>query len=248
MNKKVEKKTKEKKQEPTEKNKTEKKTKIKRKIKAVPILILLVAIVLLYFLIKLVFGIKIQNIYVKGNMNLSDEYIIEKAKLEDYPSYYKNLSFIVENRLKSDIFIKEAKVRRQFFAVINIEVEENNVLFYKENDGRYVLEDGQETSEVPYAINPITVVNYIPDTIYNNFVKKMSLVPEDVRTKISEIKYDPSDYDQSRFMLYMKDGNYVYITLTKFDSLNYYNEIYPTLEGKKGILYLDSGNHFQEIK
>ena len=49
-------------------------------------------------------------------------------------------------------------------------------------------------------------------------------------------------------MLYMVDGNYVYITLTKFDSINYYNEIYPTLEGKKGILYLDSGNHFVEVK
>ena len=246
MNKKAEKKTKEKK--PTEKKSTEKKTKVKRKIKMVPILILFVAIVLLYFLIKLIFGIKIQNIYIKGNINLSDEYIIEKAKLEDYPSYYKNLSFIIEKRLESDIFIKDAKVRRQFFAVINIEVEENNVLFYKENDGRYVLEDGEETGEVPYNINPITVINYVPDTVYDNFVKKMSLVPEEVRTKISEIKYDPSDYDQSRFMLYMKDGNYVYLTLTKFDSINYYNEIYPTLEGKKGILYLDSGNHFQELK
>ena len=49
-------------------------------------------------------------------------------------------------------------------------------------------------------------------------------------------------------MLYMIDGNYVYATLTRFDSVNYYNDIYPTLGGKKGILYLDSGNHFQEIK
>ena len=36
------------------------------------------------------------------------------------------------------------------------------------------------------------------------------------------------------------------IHLIKVDSKTY-NEIYPTLEGKKGILYLDSGNHF-EIK
>ena len=48
----------------------------------------------------------------------------------------------------------------------------------------------------------------------------------------------------------MEDQNmcdYVYITLSKINLINSYNEIYPTLEGKKGILYLDSGNHF-EIK
>lgn len=225
-----------------------KKKVVKRKIKWIPILILLVAIVLLYFLVKLIFGIKIQNIYVSGNHYLSDDYIIEKAGLANYPSYYKNLSFLVENKLEKDKFIKDAKVKRSFFAVVDIEVEENRVLFYKENDGNYVLEDGQETREVPYEIIPITVVNYIPDTIYKNFIKKLSAIDEDVRSKISEIKYDPSDYDQSRFMVYMIDGNYVYLTITKFDSINYYNEIYPTLEGKKGILYLDSGNHFQEIK
>ena len=46
----------------------------------------------------------------------------------------------------------------------------------------------------------------------------------------------------------MVDGNYVYMTISKFETINYYNQIYPTLNGKKGILYLDSGNHFQEFK
>lgn len=225
-----------------------KKVKVKHKIKIVAVLIFLVAIVLLYFLIKLVLGIKIQNIYVSGNQYLKDDYIIEKAGLIDYPSYYKNLSFMIENRLEKDDFIKSANVSRSFFAVINIEVEENKPLFFKNNDSKYVLEDFKEVDSIPFEIIPINVVNYIPDTIYDNFVKKLSSIKDDVRSKISEIKYDPSEYDEYRFMLYMVDGNYVYITLTKFDSINYYNEIYPTLEGKKGILYLDSGNHFQEIK
>ena len=45
----------------------------------------------------------------------------------------------------------------------------------------------------------------------------------------------------------MNDGNMVYITLTKTESLNKYNDIKKELEGKSGILYLDSGNYF-EIK
>ena len=46
----------------------------------------------------------------------------------------------------------------------------------------------------------------------------------------------------------MNDQIYVYITLTKIDVLNNYNEITESLEGKKGILYLDSGNHFEIIE
>ena len=43
------------------------------------------------------------------------------------------------------------------------------------------------------------------------------------------------------------DGNLIYVTITRFELVNTYDDIYPTLNGKKGILYLDSGNHF-EIK
>ena len=225
-----------------------KKTRIKRKLKIIPVLILLVAIVLIYFLVKFLLNIKVQNIFVSGNHYLNDDYIIEKAGLENYPSYFANPSFIIKNRLVDDTFIKDVKITKKFFAVVNIEVEENNVLFYKENDNKYVLEDGKEVDSIPYKTNPITVVNYIPDTIYDKFVKKMAALDEEVREKISEVKYAPSEIDDSLFVLYMVDGNYVYINLSKFSSINYYNEIYPTLGGKKGVLYLDSGNHFQELK
>ena len=75
----------------------------------------------------------------------------------------------------------------------------------------------------------------------------MTLVNKSILSKISEIEYTPSTIDKEKFLFLMNDGNYVYITLSKIDLINTYNEIYPTLEGKKGILHLDSGNHF-EIK
>ena len=46
----------------------------------------------------------------------------------------------------------------------------------------------------------------------------------------------------------MTDGNSVYITLTKLKMINYYNKVLTQLSGKKGILYLDSGNHFQVME
>ena len=89
------------------------------------------------------------------------------------------------------------------------------------------------------------MLNYVPDTKYNTFLNKMSEVTENVKNQISEIRYYPNEQDEDRFLLYMIDGNYVYLTLTKFKQINYYEEVLTKLDGKKGILYLDSGNHFQ---
>ena len=80
---------------------------------------------------------------------------------------------------------------------------------------------------------------------YDTFISKMALIDKGILGKIADIEYTPNDYDKDRFLLYMDDGNMVYLTLTKFKQINYYNEVLEQLEGRKGILYLDSGNHFQ---
>lgn len=73
----------------------------------------------------------------------------------------------------------------------------------------------------------------------------MAKIDKDVLVKISEIKYDPTDVDEDRFLFYMLDENYVYVTLTKMNLINKYNDAITQFEGKRGILYLDSGNYFK---
>ena len=100
--------------------------------------------------------------------------------------------------------------------------------------------------ETPYLVPRL--INDIPNNkikIFNKYFKRINL---SVREKISEIRYEPNPYDKDRFLLYMDDGNSVYLTITKFERLNYYNDVLSQLEGKKGILYLDSGNHFQVME
>ncbi len=220
----------------------------KNKIKILPFIIFFIICFLLYFLIKFALEYKIQNIYIHGTKNLNDEYILSLSDIENYPSFLTSLSSKIEDNIKSSPYIKNVTVKKGFCGVVNIYVEEKSILFYKENDKKYVFDDFKEIDKIMYNYSPVRVINYIPDTVYENFIKAFSKTDVNVRDKISEIKYDPSEYDDSRFLLYMIDGNYVYITVTKMDSLNYYNEIYPTLMGKKGTLYLDSGNHFQEFK
>ena len=79
------------------------------------------------------------------------------------------------------------------------------------------------------------------------FTSKFSYVNKEVLQKISEIEYTPNDVDDERFKLMMNDGNIVYITLTKVKKINKYNSIYSSMNGKKGIIYLDSGDYI-EIK
>ena len=92
------------------------------------------------------------------------------------------------------------------------------------------------------------LINEIPTDKINSFIKYYKRIDRNIREKISEIKYDPNEFDKDRFLLYMDDGNSVYLTITKFERLNYYNDVLPQLDGRKGYLYLDSGNHFQIMK
>lgn len=220
----------------------------RRKIKPIPVLILLVIIFFLYLLVSALISFKIKNIYINGNQHLSDEYILDMGKVEEYPPVVNNFAFVVKNRLKSDVYILDAKVSYSFLGVLNIDVEENRVLFFYEHNQKFVLESSDEVISLPYKTSTTNLINFVPDIVYEKLIKKYPGVYQDIANKISQIKYDPSEYDKERFLLYMIDGNYVYITLNKLGNLNYYNDIYKTLNNKKGILYLDSGNHFQEIK
>ena len=92
-----------------------------------------------------------------------------------------------------------------------------------------------------------TVINYVPDKIYALLLDKLSNVDYNIIKRISEIKYDPNDVDDERFLFTMNDGNYIYVTLEKLDKVNKYLDIIKSFNNKKGILYLDSGEYF-EIK
>ena len=128
-----------------------------------------------------------------------------------------------------------------------ITVEEKNILFRKEENNMIVLEDGTEVDDNNLYNVPI-LLNYVPDIKYETFIKKMNQVNESIKSEISEIRYYPNEQDDDRFLLNMNDGNLVYLTLTKFKQINYYEDVLDQLDGKKGILYLDSGNHFKVME
>lgn len=222
------------------------KIKKKKRLKLIPFLLFVLVITATFFLVDVLLDTRIENIVIKGNKIVTDQQIIDEAGLSNYPSFYKTTSYNIKKALEKNSFIKEVKIKRSFYHVITIEVSEYKVLLKKETTGKLVLENMNEVTtdqEIPYTVPRL--VNDVPKDKYSKLLKNLLKVKKSVRSSISEFYYDPNEFDKDRFLLYMDDGNSVYLTLTKFRMINYYNDVLPQLDGKKGILYLDSGNHFQ---
>lgn len=218
----------------------------KRKLKISRVIIFLLIIVLIIISINLILKIPIKNFYIKGNINLSDQEIIDLSKLEDYPSVFKYTNKQIEKNIESSDYIKNATVKKKKLTEIHIEIEENIVLFYNSNTNKTVLLNKKEIKKE--LTGPI-LINYVPDKIYEKLIKQMSLINLDIINRISEIKYDPSNVDKERFLFTMNDGNYVYITLEKLSNINNYIkinlEIINKFGKKNGTLYLDAGEYFK---
>ena len=193
----------------------------KKKLKVFRLLLILIVLGVIVFAVDLYLNTSIKNITIKNTKYLKDDYILYLAGLEDYPSFYYTTT-----------------------------VKENQPLFIYETDKKLIFENKKEVpieDEITLFRVP-RLMNYVPNTKYTTFKKNMTKIDKSILGKISEITYLPNEYDKDRFLLYMDDGNSVYLTLTKFKMINYYNDVLKQLEGRKGILYLDSGNHFKVME
>lgn len=222
-----------------------KKVKVKR-LKIGRVFIALLILILILIVIKAISSIPITNIYVSGNSILSDQEIIELASLEKYPSFTSFTTFSIEKKLEKNTYIKSATVKRKNLREIYISVLENKPIIYLDEEEKTVLLDG---AKVDYKYQVPVVLNYIPDTLYDKFINKISSLDNDVFNRISEIIYDPNDVDIERFLFYMNDGNRVYLTLKTLNNLNNYFDIMKEVLAKydtdKGTLYLDEGEYFE---
>ena len=221
----------------------------KKKLKLIPFLIVLIVSGGLFFGVHLFMNVKTKNIIVKNTSYLNDDYILELANVIDYPSFYTLKTKKIENTLEESPYIKSVDIDRDFYNVLVFNVSENAPLYINNSTNMVVFEDKSEVlaSEAIDLFRVPRLINYVPDDKYDLFIKGMSKINKDILGKISDIEYVPNEYDKDRFLLYMDDLNMVYLTLTKFERINYYNDVLSQLEEHKGILYLDSGNHF-EIK
>lgn len=220
------------------------KSKKKQLIKSKRIILSTILLIFIISILAILLHMNIKNIYIIGNNIISDKEIIEASGLSNYPPLINTYFINIKNKIEKNDYIKNVEIDRQLIGKIYLYIEEYSpIAIYKDN---LILSSSKKVNNqyninyVPYIVNDI-------DSIYERFVEKFNLVDKNVLYKISHIEYSPLDVDTERFILYMIDDNYVHITLSKIEKLNKYNSVVAELEGKKGIIYLDSGDYV-EIK
>ena len=214
---------------------------VKRKFKFVKFLVVILILYIILFLGYKLFTAKIKNIFILNNNYLTDQEVIDESGLRNYPSFLLTTKYKIKKNLLKNSLIKEAKIKKKLWGIIYIEISEYEPLFIYQD--KVILDNGTKIDNNDYIL-PI-LINDVNEEILTKFINKYKDIDKEIKMQISEIEYLPNDIDKEIFLFTMNDGNYVYITIYKTLAINEYNKILPNLEGKKGILYLDSGNYFE---
>lgn len=216
----------------------------KKKISIKKLLILLLVLVIISLLGYYICSLKISNIYITNNNIITDKEVIDISNLSTYPSFVLTNSNSIKKELEKNAYIEKVKVKKKFFGKIYISIYEYNPLCIEMNSKKLVLSSGniidndKNILNLPYLVGDIS-------SIYDKFISKFNLIDRAILEHISIIEYSPNEVDKERFLLYMDDGNNVYITLSKIEKLNKYESIFANLNGVKGIIYLDSGDYVE---
>ena len=223
-----------------------KKKVMKRKLKWKTILKFFCFLLFLFLIFFYLWNLKINHILITGNSYVTDNDIIVAAGLKNYPYLFREKTSDLKDKIMSIPYVNSVEIHKGILGTIQIEIDESLPLFYNRNNNKLVLTNKKEIESNNLDGVPV-LINYVPDPYYTKLIEKLSQINRDVITLISEIEYQPwtsNDVviDDERFFLRMSDGNSVYTNLLHMDKLNNYIEIYASLEGKLGTLYLDSSS------
>ena len=215
-----------------------KKVKKKVKLKFIPLLLMFLILVMLFFLFKHISKIKPSLILIRGNELLSDREIINEGNLREFKYFsFNNTS---KEKLEKNQIIKKVDIKRKFLFTIEVTIEEKKVILYEKTSSLYILEDNEKV-KINKNIEVPVLNNKIINTVEKSFINKFSLLNKSVKYRISEIFYQPTEYDSALFLMYMKDGNHVYVNVSNLEKLNHYDKTVESIGyDKKGIFRFDA--------
>ena len=229
-------------------NKKGKVKKKRRRLKVKVLLKFLIVLVLIALISVYFYNLKIKNIYIVGNDTVKDIEIIEAAGIKDYPPIFRLNKKKMKNNISNIPLIDKVKIKRNIFGKITIEVEEAKILFYYKYNNKYISSSGEELEPNDSYIGYPVLINFTPDTIFEDLIAGFNKIDYNIIALINEIEYNPyktaegNVIDETRFMLKMNDGNTVIIDTVNIRNLDMYSTIYTSLEldKNKGTLYLDT--------
>ena len=218
----------------------------RKKVRLSGLLVIILLIYLIgvsaYYIIKL----PVKNIKVEGIHLLSEGEIIQAIGLEESFPMIKFNNGYLKNKFKDIPLISSFKIKKNLKGQVTIIIEEAKILFYYDYENNLVLSNDKTMEDNNSYLGYPTLVNYVPSDIYKEFVKNFSKVDSDIITMISEIKYEPEVWkdvsiNDDRFLLFMNDGNKVYISVLNIEKMNKYQSVVAKTN-QTGTLYLDSNS------
>lgn len=222
-----------------------KKKKKKRLNKKRTLVFLLFLYIICFFLYDLI-NTPIKHYEINGNNIVSDSEILKVSNLKDYPSIMKYTSNTIEKKIKNIELIDSVKVKKWFGHKVIINIKENKVLFYYKDINKIVLSNGNIIDNKYDIVGIPILVNEIDKDVYNSFISSYSKLNDNIIYEINNVEYYPqtstdgSIISKDRFKIVMNDGNTVVANSKSVSVLNKYNDIYASLNDKKGTINLDS--------
>ena len=117
------------------------------------------------------------------------------------------------------------KITKKLGFILELDIKEKKILYVTRSTNKYKLstyEDVDNNNEYQVPV----LINFVPEDIEEEFVKGFKNIDDSIISMISEIEYSVTDYDDERFVLYMNDGNQVYVTNNRIKVLNNYITIF----------------------
>lgn len=222
-----------------------KKKKKKRLNKKRTLVFILFLYIICFFLYDLI-NTPIKHYEINGNNIVSDSEILKVSNLKDYPSIMKYTSNTIEKKIKNIELIDSVKVKKWFGHKVIINIKENKVLFYYKDINKIVLSNGNIIDNKYDIVGIPILVNEIDKDVYNSFISSYSKLNDNIIYEINNVEYYPqtstdgSIISKDRFKIVMNDGNAVVANSKSVSVLNKYNDIYASLNDKKGTINLDS--------
>ena len=190
----------------------------KKKLRIGRLLFLLLFVAVIGLFLYFLATTKIKNIIIKGNKLLSDEEIMKIAQIETYPEFFLTWNSQIKERLEKSPLIENVSIKKDFHNTVKIKVKEQELLIKKEQTTKYVTAKNEEV-EYKKNLRVPTLKNEVPEKKFKSLIINLKTVNKDILGQIAEIKYVPNEYDKDRFLLYMNDGNSLYLTLTKIEMI-----------------------------
>ncbi len=218
----------------------------KKRLRFKSVLFLLLLGYLIYMLGVYIYKLPVKNIYIKGNNILTDQEIIDAAKLKNYPSIHKYSTKKIKKNIKQLELVDDVKVTKDILGKVIITVTEAKPLFYYRPDNKIYLSNQKVVEDNSKYIGIPILINYVPKKILDDLIKYYAELNDDVIQQINEIEYSPDEkegitLDENRFIIRMNDTNTVFIDTLNIAKLNNYQRIIAALEdGVHGYIYLNS--------